>query len=185
MKIRTLRTYDELVAFHRLVGEQYPDYWEHARLAHVYYGVFDVGDDSVAWGEGDVLFAGAAVNLGTWDLLRVEGDASVRIEHLIVERGRRDRGIGGGLLRFLVDAHCDRDIRLSISPMDEVERLKRLYGRYRFKVSDSYFGDVVMVREPDEDDDWDAAERLRGIAVGERLTESRAGIDMAESGYLG
>ena len=64
MKIRTLRTYDELVAFHRLVGEQYPDYWEHARLAHVYYGVFDVGDDSVAWGEGDVLFAGAAVNLG-------------------------------------------------------------------------------------------------------------------------
>ena len=69
--------------------------------------------------------------------------------------------------------------------MDEVERLKRLYGRYRFEVSDSYFGDVVMVREPDEDDDWDAAERLRGIAAGERLTESRAGIDMAESGYLG
>ena len=102
-------------------------------------------------------------------------DAPVRIEHLIVERGRRDQGVGSGLLRFLVDAHCDRAMSLAISEMDDVERLQRLYGRHGFEVADPYVGDVVMVRRSDDDADCDAAERL---------TESRAGIDMAESGYL-
>ena len=184
MKIRTVRTYDEMVAFHRLIGEEYPNYVERARLAHVYYGVFDVGDESVAYGEGDFLVAGAAVNLDGWDLLQVSEDAPVRIEHLIVERGRRDQGVGSGLLRFLVDAHCDRVMSLAISEMDDVEHLQRLYGRHGFEVADPYVGDVVMVRRSDDDADCDASERLRGIAAGERLTESRAGIDMAESGYL-
>ena len=185
MKTRTLRTYDELVAFHHLIGEQYPDYVERARLAHVYYGVFDVDDESQAWGEGEYLVAGAGIKLDTWDLLQVEDDARVTLEYLIVARERRGEGVGEAFLRFLVDAHADREMRLSISPMDEVERLMRLYGRYGFAEAGMYFTDLRMARAVDEDGEWVDSERLRAIAAGDRLTESVAGIDLADYGYEG
>ena len=144
MKIRTLRTYDELVAFHNLIGEHHADYVERARLTHVYYGVFDVGDDSQAWGEGDHLVAGAAMKLDTWDLLQVREDSPVTLEYLIVARERRGGGIGEAFLRFLVDAHADREMRLSISQMDEVERLRSLYGRHGFAEVEMHFTDLAM-----------------------------------------
>ncbi len=89
MKIRTIRTFDELKAFHRLLTVQYPRY-THPRLATTYYGVFDVGDDSAGQLEGDYLVAGAAITIEKWDLLDTEvAYVEVTLEHIIVDQDLR------------------------------------------------------------------------------------------------
>ena len=114
MKIRTIRTFDELKAFHRLLTIQYPQY-TYPRLVTTYYGVFDVGDDSIGQLEGEYLVAGAAVNIEKWDLLDMESsDVEVTLDHIIVDPDRRSQGIGTALMRAIVEMYCDRKIQLRL-----------------------------------------------------------------------
>ena len=121
MKIRTIRTSDELDAFQSLLVKEYPKY-THPRLATIYYGVFDVGDETKGQGEGQYLIEGASITIVRWDLLDTEAvDTAVTLEHLIVEQSRREQGIGTAVMNAIVDMYCDREITLLISPMDDVE----------------------------------------------------------------
>ncbi len=121
MKIRTIRTYDEIAAFYDLIAQQYPNYTMQ-RLAHVHYGVFAVDDGSIGMGEGDHLVAGAAISVDHLDILQVEDDTPVNLDYLIVKKERRDLGIGTGLLKYILDLYNDRAIRLEVSPLAPIHR---------------------------------------------------------------
>lgn len=54
MKLRTIRTFDEIEAFYTMIRDQYPGY-SNPRLSPVHYGVLDVGEDAKGYGEGERL----------------------------------------------------------------------------------------------------------------------------------
>ena len=179
MKARTIRTFDELAAFFGLLAKRYSRY-DKPRLAHVYYGVFDVDDGSKGMGEGDYLVAGAAVSVDQLDILQVDCNTAVKIDYLIVREDRRGQRIGSSFLKFILDLHNDRDVRLEVSPLDCVDRLIEFYGRYGFEIIGDHFDDTVMKRPADEDcDEEDCAEK-RDRAANSTAGSIRMGFDLSD-----
>ena len=175
MKLRTVRTFDEIEAFYTMIRDQYPDYL-HPRLSPVHYGVFDVDEGARGWGEGKRLVAGAAIDINGWDIFAEGGVTEAIFESLIVKPEFRNRGIGTALLNFIVRSHCDLTIRLRVSKSDEWKRLVHWYERFAFRVT-SDTGEVFMEREPDGDGEFDAPE-LRVFAANRLFGEDREGLEL-------
>ena len=135
MKLRTVRTFDEIEAFYTMIRDQYPHY-SHPRLSPVHYGVFDVDEGTRGWGEGKRLVAAAAIDINGWDIFAKGGVTEAMFEALIVKPEFRNRGIGTALLNFIVESHCDLTIRLRVSKSDEWQRLVHWYERFAFCVTD-------------------------------------------------
>ena len=177
MKLRTVRTFDEIEAFYTMIRDRYPDY-NHPRLSPVHYGVFDVGEDTKGWGEeGEWLVAGAAVDIGGWDIFAEGGVTEAIFESLIVKPEFRNRGIGTALLNFIVESHCDLTIRLRVSKNDEWKRLVPWYERFAFSVTSQAGNEVFMEREPDDDGEIYAPE-LRVRAADRLIGEDRKGLEL-------
>ena len=176
MKLRTIRTFDEIEAFYVLLRSQYPDY-KHPRLSPVHYGVFDVGEDTRGWGEGGRLVAGAAVGINGWDIFVEGGVTKAVFEHLIVKPEFRGRGIGTALLNFIVESHCDLTITLPVSKNDNWQRLVPWYERFSFHDTGQGWDDVILERIPDDDEDFFASD-LRNRAADRRYGEDRNGLEL-------
>lgn len=176
MKLRTVETFDELEAFYAMIRDEYPNY-THPRISAVHYGVFDVGANARGWGEGEQMVAGAAINIGGWDVFEEGGVQTALFEHLIVKPAFRNRGIGTALLNFIVDSHCDLTIRGRVSKRDEWQQLVAWYKRSTFHVTDENKDELFMQREPDDGGDL-YAPALREDAANRRYGEHRFGIDL-------
>ena len=176
MKLRKVGTFDELEAFYGMVRDEYPAY-THPRISAVHYGVFDVGANARGWGEGDHLVAGAAINIGGWDVFEEGGVQTALFEHLIVHPAFRNRGIGTALLDFIVESHCDLTIIGRVSKKDEWQRLVPWYQRFEFHVTDEDKDEVFIQREPDDGEDLPAP-ALREDAANRRYGEHQFGIDL-------
>ena len=178
MKLRTVRTFDELEAFYRIIRDEYPGY-THPRISPVHYGVFDVGEDTRGWGEGERLVAGAAINICGWDIFEKGGVTVAIFEHLIVKPEFRNRGIGTALLNFIVESHCDLTISGRVSKRDEWERLVAWYEQLSFRVINQDRDEVFMEREPDDDGESVAPE-LRERTANRSYGEYRCGFDLED-----
>lgn len=176
MKLRTIRTFDEIEAFYTMIRDEYPSY-RHPRISPVHYGVFDVGEDTRGRGEGERLVAGAAINIGGWDIFEEGGVTVARFEHLIVKPELRNRGIGTALLNFIVESHCDLTISGRVSKSDEWERLVPWYEQLSFHVTSQDWEEVFMEREPDDDGKL-VAPRLREGTANRLYGEYRYGCDL-------
>ncbi len=174
MKLRTLRTLDEINAFYAMIQEQYPCY-QNPRISPIHYGVFDGGDSSE--GEGDKLVAGSAISIDGRDFFVEEGVKHAVFDSLIVKPGFREFGIGTALFNFMVQSHCDLTVRLAVSPQDQLLRLVSWYERFGFYVIGDH-SDVIMERDPDDDPYVDASE-LRTSVVG-YSGNTRLGLDLDE-----
>lgn len=174
MKLRTLRTLDEINAFYAMIQERYPCF-QNPRVSPIHYGVFDGGDGSED--EGDKLVAGSAISIDGRDFF-VEGSVKHAVfESLIVKPGFRGIGIGTALFNFMVQSHCDLTVRLAVSPQDQLLRLVSWYERFGFYVIGDN-RDVIMERDPDDDPYVDAHE-LRTSVVG-YSGNARLGLDLDE-----
>ena len=176
MKVRTVRTFDEIKAFYTMIRDEHPDYL-HPRLSPVHYGVFDVGEGTRGWGEGERLVAGAAIDIDGWDIFQEGGVTAAIFEHLMVRPEFRNRGIGTALLNFIVESHCDLTIRLRVSKRSEWERLVPWYERFSFRVTCQVGNEVFMEREPDDDGEFIAPE-LRERAANRLYGEDRDGLEL-------
>ena len=176
MKVRTMRTFDELKAFYQMIRDEYPDY-TCPRISAVHYGVFDVGEDARGWGEGSLLVAGAAINVACWDVFEPSGQSEVLFEHLMVKPESRNGGIGSKLLSFIVDSYCDLTIHGRVSRDSEWERLVPWYKSFGFEVAYDGGNEIIMVRVPDEDGET-VGPGLREEAANWRHGESRDGLDL-------
>lgn len=176
MRLRTVRTFDELESFYRMIRGEYPDY-SYPRISTVHYGVFDVGEEARGWGEGERLIAGAAINSGVWDVFEAGGVTMVTFEHLIVNAQSRNRGIGTALLNFIVDSHRDLTICGRVSKKSEWKRLVSWYEQWSFRVVNQDRDEVFMEREPDDDGECFAPE-LREGAANRLYGEHRLGFDL-------
>lgn len=164
MKLRTVRTFDEIEAFYTMIRDQYPHY-SHPRLSPVHYGVFRVGEGARGWGEGEQLVAGAAIDIDGWDIFTEGGVTEAILESLIVKPDFRNSGVGTALLHFIVESHCDLTISGRVSKsLDEWEQLVPWYKRFAFRVTDQTASEVFMKREPDTDDEFFASELRRRAA---------------------
>ena len=174
MKLRTLRTLDEINAFYAMIQEQYPCF-QNPRISPICYGVFDGCDSSED--EGDKLVAGSAISIDGRDFFVEGGVKRAVFDSLIVMPGFREFGIGTALFSFMVQSHCDLTVRLAVSPQDQLLRLVSWYERFGFYVigDDS---DVIMERDPDDDPYVDARE-LRTSVVG-YSGNTRLGLDLDE-----
>ena len=175
MKLRTLRTLDEVNAFYAMIQKQYPHY-QNPRVASIHYGIFDGGD---SFGdEGDKLVAGSAISIDAPHFFTDDGVNSVVLDSLIVKPEFRDFGIGTALLNFMVQSHCELTVTLAVSPQDELLRLVSWYERFGFYVIRGGNHDVIMERDPD-DDPWVDAYELRTNAAG-YSSDSRPGLALDE-----
>ena len=178
MKLRTIRTFDEIEAFYTMIRDQYSPHYLRPRLSPVHYGVFDVGEDTRGWGEGERLVAGAAININGWDIFEEGGVTAAWFESLIVKPEFRNRGTGRALLNFIVESHCDLTIGLRVSKNDEWQRLVPWYERFAFIVT-SHGDEVFMERKPDDDGGFVAPE-LRERAANWRYGDDRDGLELDE-----
>ena len=177
MKLRTVRTFDEIDAFYTMIRAQYPQYSQ-PRLSPVHYGVFDVDEGARGWGEGKRLVAGAAIDIDGWDIFAEGGVTEAIFESLIVKPEFRNRGIGTALLNFIVESHCDLTITGRVSrSLGEWERLVPWYKRFAFRVTDQTANAVFMEREPDGDGKCVAPE-LRVLAANRLFGEDREGLEL-------
>ena len=176
MKVRTMRTFDELEAFYKVIRDEYPDY-TCPRLSAAHYGVFDVGENARGWAEGQLLVAGAAINVACWDVFEPGGQDTVLFEHLMVKPESRNRGIGSRLLNFIVESHCDLTIQGRVSRDSEWERLVPWYESFSFQVTYDGGSEIFMERVPDEDGEV-VGPALREEAANWRYGESRVGLDL-------
>lgn len=174
MKLRTLRTLDEVNAFYAMLQERYPRY-QNPSVSPIHYGVFDGGDSSK--GEGEKLVAGSAISIGGRDCFVEGGVTHAVFDSLIVQPKSRSLGIGTALLNFMVQSHCDLTVRLAVSPQDELLCLVSWYERFGFYVTGDD-RDVIMERDPD-DDPWVDAHELRVGAVG-FSSDTSPGLDLDE-----
>lgn len=172
MKLRTLRTLDEVNTFYAMIQEHYPCYQD-PKISPIHYGVFDGGDSSED--EGGELVAGSAISIDGQDFFVEGGVKHAEFDSLIVKPEFRQFGIGTALFNFMVQSHCDLTVRLAVSPQDELLRLVSWYERFGFYVIGDN-GDVIMERDPDDDPYVDAHE-LRTRVVDFSGT-SRLGLDL-------
>ena len=177
MKVRTMRTFDELEAFYRMIRDEYPDYTR-PRVSAVHYGVFNVGENARGWGEGELLVAGAAMNIASWDVFEPDGHDTVLFEHLMVRPELRNRGIGGKLLYFIVESHCDLTIQGRVSKRhSEWKRLVPWYESVGFQVEGDGGDEIMMERVPDEGGEI-TGPGLREEAANWRHGDSRVGLEL-------
>lgn len=174
MKLRTLRTLDEVNAFYAMIQERYHRY-PNPSISPIHYGVFDGGDSSED--EGDKLVAGSAISIDERDFFVEGGIKHAVFDSLIVKPEFREFGIGTALLSFMAQSHCDLTVRLAVSPQDELLRLVSWYERFGFYVIGDD-RDVIMERDPDDDPYVDAHE-LRTRVVG-YSGNTRLGLDLDE-----
>ena len=176
MKVRTMRTFDELEAFYGMIRVEYPDY-TCPRISAVHYGVFDVGEDAQGWGEGELLVAGAAMNIACWDVFEADGHDTVLFEHLMVKPEFRNRGIGTRLLNFIIESHCDLNVQGRVSRDSEWKRLVPWYESVGFQVAYDGGDEILMERAPDEDGEV-FGPGLREEAANWRHGDSRIGLEL-------
>jgi GNAT superfamily N-acetyltransferase len=177
MKLRTIRTFDELEAFYSVIRHQYPGY-TYPRISAVHYGVFDVGEDAQGRGEGARLVAGAAIDVGGWDVFEEGGVKIAKFEHLIVKPEFRNQRIGTALLNFVVESHCDLEINGRVSKNGDRERLVSWYERFAFHVVEETSDEVFMERKPESDCEH-LAPALREDAANRLYGEHRHGLDLS------
>lgn len=183
MRLRTIRTFDEIEAFYTMIRNEYPDYSD-PRLSPIHYGVFDVNENVKGWGEGESLVAGAAIGSFGWDILEPGGVTEVVFESLIVKPSFRNRGIGRALLNFIVKSHKDFKIYGEVSKkFGEWKWLISWYKQFSFDVDTQNSGAVYLIREPDFDDESDddpTPDSLRWRASNRTSSEYKYGLDLSK-----
>lgn len=178
MKLRTMRTFDEVQSFYGIIGDQYPGY-TYPRISAVHYGVFDVGEGVQGWGEGNLLVAGAAIDVGGWDIFEPGGVVLALFQHLIVKPEFRDGGIGAALLNFIVESHCDLTVQGRVSKHDEWERLVPWYQRFGFQITGEGGNELYMERQPDVGGE-DVGPELRERAANRQYGKDINGLDLED-----
>lgn len=177
MKVRTIRTFDEIEAYCAIMRDHYLSY-ANPRIYPVNYGVFDVGKDAQGYEEGNQLVAVAAIDSEGPDVFEPGGVARVTFEYLIVKSEFRNRGIGTALLNFIIESHRDMAIKLWVSKRDEWERLVSWYERFGFCATDRDANHIPMERDPDDGDIF--ARELRFRAGQYLHTDDSRGLDLDE-----